>query len=174
MAEIIEVSVSGLKELQANLKKFTSEQDLGKACKAALQAAGRITAKAGKANAGARGYNLTGMRVIDGRHVKRYGRIPRSIKVNRAYKPESNSSGDVYRANVVARGQRQKGIRKNAAPHAHFMEYGYTHWRTGVRLKGFAFLGPALDSTASAAIEAMAASVSRSVDRMQFPTTGKP
>lgn len=174
MAEVIDVRVSGLKELQENLKAFTSEKDLGRAVRAALVAGGRVTLKQAKSNANSRGYGLTGFRVIDGRRVKRYGRIPRSLKVNRAFKPRANPNGDVFRVNVLARGQRVRGVVKNAAPHAHFMEYGWTNWRTRSRWAGFAFLGPALDATAARAIDAMAASTSRAIDRMRFPTTGKP
>lgn len=174
MADLIDVRVTGMEELRRNLAEFASEKDLGRAVRAALQAGGRITLRQGKANANARGYGLQGIRVIDGRHVLRYGRIPRSLKVGRAFIPRDNADKTVYRVNVLARGQRVKGKFKDRAPHAHFMEYGWTNWRSRARFVGFAFLGPALDATASAAVTAMGASVSRAVDKMKFSTTGKP
>lgn len=170
---IFDIKVSGLAELANNLRNFASPRILGQVVKAALQAGGRVVRGAAAGNARGLGLGFVGYRREPGRGlVKRYGRIPRAMKVGRAYIPRGND-GSVYRVNVVARGQRVRGIVRNAAPHAHLFEYGFNHVG-GTRVAGRPFAGPALNRSAGAVVEKIRENMAARINRLQFPTTGKP
>jgi hypothetical protein len=166
--------VDGLAELQRNLAAFGTERIVGKIIKAALQSAARVVRPKGASNARALGLGAQGVHRRDRAHggtYKTYGRIPRAMKVGRAYKPRG--APDLYRVNVVARGQLGRGIFKDKAPHAHLIEYGFqfNRWKKGgPRIAGRPFLGPALDATA-AQVTAKVADVMRArIDALKFPT----
>lgn len=159
--------VKGLQQLQRNLAEFGDERIVGRIIRAALQAGGRVARPRGTANANAIGLGFSGMKTYpDGRKEMRYGRIPRSIKVGRAYIPRNNRNE--YRVNVSARGQRVAGIFKNRAPHAHLIEYGWRHFG-GKVIAPRPFLGPALSQTAPEVIEKIRQNMAARIDKLKFP-----
>ncbi len=174
-------NITGLKELERNLIEFASPRDLGRIVRNALQAAGRIPRAAAARIARNQGMGFIGFKEVpfSGRVYKRYGRIPKAFKVNRAYMPRGKQDGSVYRLNVVARtnpggtGGTRRGIYPNRAPHAHLIEYGW-NMRGGGFMPGRPMLGKALDQTAAQVVPNIAANMSRAIDRLKFKTTGKP
>jgi hypothetical protein len=102
--------------------------------------------------------------------MRRYGRIPASLKANGVYRPRG-SGGNLYRMNVLARSQRGRGIYRNKAPHAHLVEYGFMHF-SGRMVGGRPYLGPALDQTAPQVVQTVAERMSKLIDGLKFPTTG--
>lgn len=163
--------VKGLRQLMYNLREFGSDRVQQRICKAALQYAARPISAKGKADARQLGLAYIGLvesHTSRGVHeYQRYGRIPRSITVGRAYVPKNDPNA--IRVNVGARSQRRRGIFRNRAPHAHLIEYGFTD-RGGRWHPGTPFLGPALDALAGEVIERMAAEMSRKIDELRFPT----
>jgi len=174
MAEFFDLKVHGLPQLQRNLAEFGSERIMGKVVRAALQAGARVVRPKGASNARALGLGAQGVHRRGDAHggtYRTYGRIPRSIKVGRAYVPRAEP--DSFRVNVVARGQRGKGIFKNKAPHAHLIEYGFNFSRGkkgAHRIAGRPFLGPALDASTEQVIAKVAETMRRHVDALRFPT----
>jgi hypothetical protein len=176
MANGFEFKVTGVQELANNLANFGSPKMLGKIVGKALGAGAAIAVGRARINARALGLGFVGFkpRRQEGEshgQSRRYGRIPRSIKPNKAYMPRGVA--DTYRLNIVARGQRFPGIYKNKAPHAQLIEYGFRHLGSGKRIAGRPFMGPALDSTAAQVTEAIAQRMSGLIDGLKFPTTGK-
>jgi hypothetical protein len=172
MAEYFDLKLQGLPELQRNLTAFGSERIVGKIIKAALSAGARVTRPRAASNARGLGLGAQGIQPLPhGRSYKTYGRIPRSIKVGRPYIPRGMP--DLYRVNIVARGQRGKGIYKNRAPHAHFIEYGFqfNRWKKGgPRIAGRPFMGPALSANSLQVIDKVAAIMRARIDALRFPT----
>jgi len=174
MADYFEMKVDGLADLQRNLAEFGTERIVGRIIKTAMQAGARVVRPHGASNA--RSLGLGAIQFVkrdrkDGGSYRVYGRIPRALKVGRAYKPRGFP--DLYRVNVVARGQRQPGIYRNRAPHAHLIEYGFNHNRHGKggpHIPGRPFLGPALNTTAPQVTERIAQIMAREIDRVRFKT----
>lgn len=178
---LIDVKVTGLKELENNLREFVGPRDLGRIIRNALQAGARLPRASAARIARNVGMGFIGLKEVpfSRRTYKRYGRIPKSFKVNRAYTPRGAAKDSMYRVNVVARtnpGSRtgvQRGVYPNRAPHAHLIEYGW-QMRGGRRMPGRPMLGKALDETAAQVVPNVAANMSRAIDRLKFKTTGKP
>lgn len=163
----LEAEVTGLSAVMRNLYAFADDRTIGKIVRASLAAGARIARTRGAQNA--RGLGLGAQRFRKdgwGHEYPTYGRIPRSIKAGKAYIPKG-APGE-YRINVVARGQRQRGIFKNRAPHAHFIEYGF---RTkGGRFKApRPFLGPALRATQAQVIDKIRTTMEARVNALKFP-----
>lgn len=162
-----DVEVKGMAQLARNLAAFGSDKIVGKILRAALRAGANVARTQGAQNSRALGLNFMGIaRDVNDKPYKRYGRIPKSIKVNKPYIPRDDRNA--YRVNVVARGQRRKGIFANKAPHAHLIEYGFNHIG-GHRMAGRSFLGTALTQTAGRATEKIRDTISRDIDRLRFP-----
>lgn len=166
-SQYLHFDVKGLAQLQKNLASFGDERIVGRIIRAALQAGGRVARPRGVSNARAIGMGFSGMKTYpDGRKEMRYGRIPRSIKVGRAYIPRNNRNE--YRVNVSARGQRVAGIYSNRAPHAHLIEYGWRHFG-GKVIGPRPFLGPALQQTAPEVIEKIRTNMAGRIEKLKFP-----
>jgi len=165
-----EIHVTGLPQLARNLAAFGSDRVVGKIIRAAMQAGGRVVRPRAASNARALGLGRQGIvRDSTGRKYKVYGRIPKAIKVGRAYIPRGLP--DLYRLNVVARGQSGrwgKGIYKNKAPHAHLIEYGWNH-SGGGRIAGRHYIGPALDATAVQVVEKIRDTMAKRIEKEKFP-----
>lgn len=175
-SQLFDFKVTGVEECVTNLANFGKPKIIGKIIRKSLEVGGRIPRAAAVRNARGEGLAFIGFKRRADKHkgqVRRYGRIPRSLKVNRAYIPKSGGDGSVYRVNVVARGQRYPGIYKNKAPHAHFIEYGFRHVASGTRIRGRPFLGPALFTTAEQTVQTVAVFMQGQVERLKFPTTGR-
>lgn len=177
---LFDFKVTGVEEATRNLANFGKPKIIGKIIRKSLETGGRIPKAAAIRNARSEGLGFMGFKRRsdeDKGRVRRYGRIPRSLKVNRAYIPRGSQraagGGDVYRVNVVARNQRYPGIYRNKAPHAHLIEYGFRHVASGRRIAGRPFLGPALWSTADQVVRTVADFMQGQVDGLKFPTTGK-
>jgi len=164
-----DVEVKGMAELARNLAAFGDDKIVGRIIKSAMQAGARIARPRAASNARALGLGRQGIvrRADRPGNVKRYGRIPRALKVGRTYIPRGQPN--LYRCNVVARGQNMQGIYKNKAPHAHLIEYGFNH-RGGTRVAGRPFMGPALEVTAQQVVEKIATTMARRIDELRFPT----
>jgi hypothetical protein len=166
-----EIHVKGLPQLQRNLAAFGDDKVVGRIIKAALAAGGRVVRPKAASNARALGLGRQGIvRDENGRSYKVYGRIPKAIKVGRAYVPRGLP--DLYRLNVVARGQSGRtggGIYKNRAPHAHLIEYGWNHKAARRRIDGREYIGPALEQTATQVVEKIRDTMAKRIERERFP-----
>lgn len=172
---LFDFKVTGVQETVRNLANFGKPKIIGKIIRKSLEVGARIPKAQGVRNARALGLGYIGFKPRNEKgkgRVRRYGRIARSLKVNRAYVPKATGDS-VYRVNVVARGQRYPGIYRNKAPHAHFYEYGFRHVASGRRIQGRPFLGPALFTTATQTIAAVADFMQGQIDGLKFPTTGR-
>ena len=168
--------VTGVQELANNLAEFGSPNMLGKIIGKSLGAGAAVAVARARVNARALGLGYMGFKPR--RHEgeshgqsRRYGRIPRSLKPNKAYRPRGVA--DAYRLNIVARGQRYPGIYKNKAPHAHLIEFGFRHVGSGRHIAGRPFMGPALDATAPQVVQVIAQRMDGLINGLKFPVSGR-
>lgn len=180
--DLLKFEVTGLKELTTNLAQFAGPGMLGKIIRLSLAAGAQLPLQRARVNARTLGLGFMGFvpRRWHGEshgQSRRYGRIPVSLKANRAYIPQGSQKLQgkpaVYRLNILARGQKWPGIYRNKAPHAHLIEYGFRHVGSGGRIAGRAFMGPALDATAPQVVELVAHRMQGLVDGLKFPVTGR-
>lgn len=177
--QLLDFKVTGVQELASNLAKFGSPRTLGKMVDMTMRAGALPILQRARLNARALGLGFIGFKprraegLASKGQSRRYGRIPPSLKSGRAYIPTKSGIRNAYRLNVMARGQQRRGIFRNRAPHAHLIEYGYTHVGSGRSIAGRPFMGPALDQTAVQVVQIMAERFSGLVDGLKFPTTGK-
>lgn len=177
--EWMDFKVTGLDELARNLAEFGSPKMLGKIVGMSLRAGAALPLSRAKVNARALGLGFIGFRPRrndSGSSMgqsRRYGRIPLSLRAGKAYIPKGSGVTNAYRLNVGAAGQRQRGIFRNKAPHAHLVEYGYRHLGSGRSIAARPYLGPALDSTAPQVIDLTARRMQGLIDLLKFPTTGR-
>lgn len=172
---LFQFDVTGTQELAKNLAAFGSPKILTKIVGNSLRAGAALPLQRARANARALGLGFIGFkpRRQEGEshgQSRRYGRIPLSLKANRAYIPRGNR--DTYRLNILARSQRGRGIYRNKAPHAHLIEYGWQH-SNGRSIAARPFIGPALDQTAPQVVEIIATRMRGLIDGLQFPVTGR-
>lgn len=176
--DLMDFKVTGLHELTKNLAEFGSPRTLKKLIGLSMWQGAKIPLQRARVNARALGLGFMGYqqrRDPEGRSMgvqRRYGRIPRALKANGVYNPRGTGR-EVYRMNVLARSQKGRGVYKNKAPHAHLVEYGFTHYKSRRRIQGRGFLGPALDQTAPQVVAVIAQRMSALVEALKFPTTGK-
>jgi len=176
--DLMDFKVTGLHELTKNLAEFGSPRTLKKLIGLSMWQGAKIPLQRARVNARALGLGFMGYqqrRDAQGRSMgvqRRYGRIPPSLKANGIYAPRG-SNGAVYRMNVLARSQRGRGVYRNKAPHAHLVEYGFTHFKSRRRIHGRAFLGPALDQTAPQVVTVIAQRMTALIEALKFPTTGR-
>lgn len=180
--DLLQFNVTGLDELTRNLAEFQSPRMLGDIVRKSLAVGASLPLQRARINARGLGLGYVGFvprRDHGASHgqSRRYGRIPRALKANRAYVPKGSQrlkgGPAVYRLNIIARSQRYPGIYRNKAPHAHLIEYGFRHVGSGRSIAGRPFMGPALDSTAPQVVQLVAARMQGLVDGLKFPTTGK-
>lgn len=169
MASNLHVEVKGLNDLVRNLATFGDDKVVGRIIRSAMAAGARIVKTRTAGNARTLGLGFQGYRINSrtNRIEKRYGRIPRAIKAGRTYIPAGLVN--LYRLNVVARGQRDQGIYRNRAPHAHLIEYGFNHWRGG-HVAGRPFAAPAITQTAVQVVEKIRDHMAARIDALRFPT----
>lgn len=173
---LFQFDVTGTKELAKNLAQFGGPRMLGKIIGNSLRAGAQLPLERARVNARALGLGFRGFvpRRSEGEshgQSRRYGRIPPSLKANRAYIPRGQR--DTYRLNVVARNQRGRGVYRNKAPHAHLIEYGFRHVGSGRSIAGRPYIGPALDATAPQVVQVIATRMTGLIDGLKFPTTGR-
>lgn len=170
-AEFFSFSVKGVDQVAKNLADLGAPKIMGKMLSNSLRAGAAFPLAAARANArnlglGEMGFTQRG----NGRGRYRvYGRIPRSLKINRMYMPGDSIKGTVYRMNILARGQRLPGLYMNKAPHAHLIEWGWKHTASGRHIAGRPFMGPAIDRTAAQVVEGFAKRLQGQVDALRFP-----
>lgn len=176
--QLFDFNVTGTQELARNLALFGSPKTLERIINLSMRAGAMLPLRMARANARALGLGFIGFKPRNRRgdgesqgQSRRYGRIPPSLKVNRTFRPRG-TNGDVYRLNVMARTQKKPGIYRNKAPHAHLVEYGYTHTHSQRKIEGRPFMGPALDQTAPQVVEVVAKRMQGLVDGLKFPVTG--